>query len=310
MDEKFQEYKFSIVVPCYNEALAVAKTAKDIVSTLERWKKDKDVKLSFEIIFVNDGSTDETSSELSTLDKRYPMMKVIENKINCGYGASLKKGIQASKYDSIVITDADGTYPNERIPELLKGLENSDMVIGARIGKNVQIPALRRPVKWLLLKYARWMSKSDIKDLNSGLRAMRKDKIYRFWNMLPNAFSFTSTITLSMHIEGLTVTYLPIDYHTRIGSSSIKPIQDTLRFFSLVLRTVMYFKPLQIFGTIGLLMLFSAISIGIVGRVLLGEVPDVVALSLFSTGCVFIGLGLLGDLINAKNPIQIRIEKD
>jgi glycosyltransferase involved in cell wall biosynthesis len=302
MDEKFQEYKFSIVVPCYNEALAVAKTAKDIVSTLERWKEDKEVKLSFEMIFVNDGSTDETSSELATLDKTYPMLKVIENKINCGYGASLKKGIQASKYDSIVITDADGTYPNERIPELLQGLKNSDMVIGARIGKNVQIPALRRPVKWLLLKYARWMSKSDIQDLNSGLRAMRKDKIYRFWNMLPNAFSFTSTITLSMHIEGLNVSYLPIDYHARIGSSSIKPIQDTLRFFSLVLRTVMYFKPLQIFGTMGLVMLAVAICVGITGKILIGEVPDVIAVSLFSTGSVFIGLGLLGDLINARKP--------
>jgi len=127
-------------------------------------------------------------------------------------------------------------------------------------------------------------------------------KIFRFWNMLPNAFSFTSTITLSMHIEGLNVSYLPIDYHARIGNSSIKPIQDTLRFFSLVLRTVMYFKPLQVFGTIGLLMLVCAISIGVAGRMLLGEVPDVIAVSLFSTGSVFIGLGLLGDLINARKP--------
>ena len=119
--------------------------------------------------------------------------------------------------------------------------------------------------------------------------------------MLPNAFSFTSTITLSMHIEGLTVTYIPIDYHARIGSSSIKPIQDTLRFFSLVLRTVMYFKPLQIFGTLGLTMLTLAIATGFIGKLILGEVPDVIAVSLFSTGSiVFIGLGLLGDLINAK----------
>ena len=214
----------------------------------------------------------------------------------------LKKGILAAKYDSIVITDADGTYPNERIPELIKGLEKNDMVIGARIGKNVQIPTLRRPVKWLLLQYARWMSRADIKDLNSGLRSMKKDKVFKFWNMLPNAFSFTSTITLSMHIEGLNVSYLPINYHARIGSSSIKPIQDTLRFFSLVLRTVMYFKPLQVFGTMGLVMLGAAIGTGITSKILIGEVPDVIAVSLFSTGSVFIGLGLLGDLINARKP--------
>ena len=275
---------------------------EEISQTLKEWNNEKDTILSFEMIFINDGSKDETSTELSKLTEKYKSLKLIDSKVNCGYGASLKKGILASKYDSIVITDADGTYPNERIPELVKGLEKNDMVIGARIGKNVQIPTLRRPVKWLLLKYARWMSKSDIKDLNSGLRAMRKEKIFRFWNMLPNAFSFTSTITLSMHIEGLNVSYLPIDYHARIGNSSIKPIQDTLRFFSLVLRTVMYFKPLQVFGTIGLLMLVCAISIGVAGRMLLGEVPDVIAVSLFSTGSVFIGLGLLGDLINARKP--------
>ena len=305
MEKTIKEFKFSIVVPCYNEANAVAQTVEEISQTLKEWNNEKDTKLSFEMIFINDGSKDETSTELSKLTEKYKSLKLIDSKVNCGYGASLKKGILASKYDSIVITDADGTYPNERIPELLKGLEKNDMVIGARIGENVKIPTLRRPVKWLLLKYARWMSKSDIKDLNSGLRAMRKEQIFKFWNMLPNAFSFTSTITLAMHIEGLKVSYIPIDYHARIGSSSIKPIQDTLRFFSLVLRTVMYFKPLQVFGILGLTMLILAMVTGFVGRVVLGEVPDVVALSLFSTGSVFIGLGLLGDLINAKRPLRL-----
>lgn len=300
MEKKQNQYNFSIVIPCYNESLAVSKTAKEIFSTLTTWAEKEDVELSFELIFVNDGSTDATSEKLSILDQDYKNLKVIDSKVNCGYGASLKKGILASKYDSIVITDADGTYPNEKIPELIKRLEKNEMVIGARIGKNVQIPTLRRPVKWLLLKYARWMSKADIKDLNSGLRAMKKDMVFRFWNMLPNAFSFTSTITLSMHIEGLNVSYLPIDYHARIGNSSIKPVQDTLRFFSLVLRTVMYFKPLQILGTIGLVIIFGSIGIGITGKMLLGEVPDVIAVSMFSTGSIFIGLGLLGDLINAR----------
>ena len=302
MEKKRKQYNFSIIVPCFNESLAVSKTAKEIFSTLNTWQENEDVQLGFELIFVNDGSTDDTSEKLSILHQDFENLEVIDSKINCGYGASLKKGILAAKYDSIVITDADGTYPNERIPELIKGLDINDMVIGARIGKNVQIPTLRRPVKWLLLQYARWMSKADIKDLNSGLRSMKKDQVLKFWNMLPNAFSFTSTITLSMHIGGLNVSYLPIDYHARIGSSSIKPIQDTLRFFSLVLRTVMYFKPLQIFGTTGLVMLAVAICVGITGKILIGEVPDVIAVSLFSTGSIFIGLGLLGDLINARKP--------
>ena len=169
MEIKTNQYNFSIVVPCFNESLAVSRTAKEIFSTLETWQENEDVQLGFELIFVNDGSTDNTSEKLISLEQDYENLKVIDSEVNCGYGASLKKGILAAKYDSIVITDADGTYPNERIPELIKGLEKNDMVIGARIGKNVKIPTLRRPVKWLLLQYARWMSKADIKDLNSGL---------------------------------------------------------------------------------------------------------------------------------------------
>jgi hypothetical protein len=99
------------------------------------------------------------------------------------------------------------------------------------------------------------------------------------------------------------VKYIPIDYARRIGKSSIKPIRDTLRFFSLVLRTVMYFKPLQILGTMGLFLILSGISVGMIGKILTNEVPDVVTSSLFSTGVVFVGLGLLGDLINARRSL-------
>ena len=287
--DKDIKYGVSIVVPCYNEKGAVAQTVKDLDGILNTLEKED--KIQCEMIFINDGSSDNTATILEEMTREYSRMVFIDSKLNCGYGASLKKGIRKARYDRIVITDADGTYPNERIPELVKMLDEHDMVIGARTGNNVQIPLLRRPAKWALLKYARWMSRADIKDLNSGLRAMRKEQIFRFWSMLPNAFSFTSTITLAMHIDNLSVKYVPIDYHARIGQSSIKPIRDTLRFFSLVLRTVMYFKPLQIFGILGLLMLISAVSIGVFGKLITGIVPDVITVSLFSTGSIFIGLG-------------------
>ena len=144
------------------------------------------------------------------------------------------------------------------------------------------------------------MTGADIKDINSGLRAMWTKHVHQFWFMLPDAFSFTSTITLAMHVNRMRAKYIPIDYARRVGKSSIKPIRDTLRFFSLVLRTVMYFRPLQILGSISLALVTGAVLVGVLGRIYLKEVPDVATSALFSTGVIFLGLGLIGDLINAR----------
>ena len=290
----------SVVVPCYNEEGAVRETVEAVTQVLNEAASDKASPFESEMIFVNDGSGDQTLSILNELTKNNPRLRVVDNGTNCGYGASLKRGIVQARYDKIVITDADGTYPNDRIPEIARELDNYDMVTGARTGENVHIPLLRRPAKWALLQYARMMTGADIRDINSGLRAMWTKHVHQFWFMLPDAFSFTSTITLAMHMNRMRVKYIPIDYARRVGKSSIKPVRDTLRFFSLVLRTVMYFRPLQILGTISLALIVSAVAIGVLGRIYMGEVPDVVTSALFSTGIIFLGLGLIGDLINAR----------
>ena len=116
-----------------------------------------------------------------------PQVRVVNNRTNLGYGASLKKGIRQAKGKIIVITDADCTYPAKQIPVLLAELDAVDMAVGARTGKKVQIPFVRRPAKWALLKYARWMARADIKDLNSGLRAFRKKDAIRIFPSYPMA---------------------------------------------------------------------------------------------------------------------------
>lgn len=283
----------SLIIPCYNEAGGAKNSLDEIRKTL---KERKDI----EIIAVNDGSSDETPAILDEYASKKPEIHVLHNGSNLGYGASLKLGIQKAKGEIIVITDADGTYPASAIPELLEELKECDMAVGARIGSKVQVPLIRRPAKWVLLRYARWMAQSDIKDLNSGLRSFRKKDALRFSPLLPDGFSFTSTITLAMHVNGMQVSYLPINYRKRIGKSSIRPIRDTLAFFTLVLRTTMYFRPLQVFGTLSGLMLVSALGIGIIGKLLLGEVPDVATISMVSTSLIFLGLGLIGDLLNVS----------
>jgi glycosyltransferase involved in cell wall biosynthesis len=288
-----KQINVSIVIPCYNEAGGVTDSLNEVCKALQ--KRD-----DVEIITVNDGSLDKTPAILDKYASQKPSVRVIHNQLNIGYGASLKRGIREAEGDLIVITDSDGTYPASSIPELLEELKEYDMAVGARIGPNVQVPLVRRPAKWVLLCYARWMARADIKDLNSGLRAFRKKDALHFFPLLPEGFSFTSTITLAMHVNGMRVAYLPINYRKRIGQSSIRPIRDTLAFFSLVLRTTMYFRPLQVFGTLSGFLLASAIGVGVASKIFLGEVPDVATVSLVSTSLIFLGLGLIGDLLNVS----------
>jgi len=152
-----------------------------------------------------------------------------------------------------VITDADGTYPNERIPDLVELAASADMVVGARTSANVTYSRLRSIPKWFLKHFAEWLVRRKIPDINSGLRVFRSDTVARFIRILPDTFSFTTTITLAMLTNGYDVHYEPIDYHKRVGKSKIRPIRDTLGIAQLILRTGMYFAPLRVFFPVSLL---------------------------------------------------------
>jgi glycosyltransferase involved in cell wall biosynthesis len=228
---------FSIVLPVYNEEKGVALTLDHLQENL------KSSDCQYEIIAVNDGSTDGTREILHSRSD----IRVIDHRRNRGYGAALKTGIRNAKYPIIVITDGDGTYPNERIPQLVALTQQADMVVGARIGANVNYSNLRKIPKWFLVRFAEWITNTQIPDLNSGLRVFHKSGVERFINILPNTFSFTTTITVAMLTNGYVVHYEPIDFHHRKGKSKIKPIRDTLRFVQLILRTGLYFAPLRVF---------------------------------------------------------------
>lgn len=234
---------FSLVVPCFNEEHAIARTVDELTATLQAVGPH-------EIVIVNDGSTDGTAAALEQLAERDPTLRIVHHSRNKGYGAALKTGIRHASSDLIVITDADGTYPNHRIGELVNLARNADMVVGARVADDVEYPLIRKIPKLFLRAYAEWIAGQDIPDLNSGMRAFRRPVVERFLNILPNGFSFTTTITLAMLTNAYTVHYMPIGYAARIGKSKIKPVRDTLRFFQLILRTGMYFAPLRIYAPV------------------------------------------------------------
>ncbi len=238
---------FSLIIPCFNEEDSICETVDQLLGYLADGPP-------YEIIVVDDGSTDASAAKLAEAVEHQPTVRVITHPQNRGYGAALKTGIRQSQAELIVITDADGTYPNERIPELVALAAGADMIVGARTGDNVQYSWLRRIPKVVLSGYAAWLARRRIPDLNSGLRVMRRGVVEKFLGILPDTFSFTTTITLAMLINFYNVQYVPISYSKRVGRSKIKPISDTLRFFQLILRTGMYFAPLRVFFPIGLLL--------------------------------------------------------
>ncbi|MBI5189491.1 MAG: glycosyltransferase family 2 protein [Nitrospirae bacterium] len=233
----------SVIIPAYNEADSIAGVVDALRAVMEP------TGLSYEVIVVDDGSTDGTAASL--VGKEVTIMTHPENK---GYGASLKTGIRGAGGDTIVITDADGTYPVSEIPGLVRAMdeEGYDMVVGARTGKDVNIPLVRRPAKWILKKLADYLSETKIPDLNSGLRAFRKDLAFKYFHLLPSGFSFTTTITLALLSDGYNVKFTPIDYLSRAGGKSkIRP-RDFTNFMLLIVRVICYFNPLKVFLPVSL----------------------------------------------------------
>jgi len=234
---------YSIIIPAYNEEVGVLKVIEGLESVL------RDSDLRFEIIVVDDGSTDRTVD----IVKRTNAV-LIEQPYNMGYGAALKTGVRHSEFERVVIIDADGTYPPEALPKLLVDSSKFDMVVGARTGEDVHIPMIRRPAKWLLTKLAAFLAGRTIPDLNSGLRVFKKDSLTTFINLLPDGFSFTTTVTLAMITSSYAVKYVPINYMMRKGKSKIRPVRDTLGFVSLIVRIVLYFNPLKVLLPLAMIM--------------------------------------------------------
>lgn len=276
----------SVVVPAYNEEQGIGAFLDDLIGVL------KGSTLQYEIIVVDDGSTDETTRVLEQYAEDVIPVRHPQNR---GYGAALKSGIVRATYDTIVIIDADLTYPTQRIPELVGDIGEYDMVVGARTGQEVRIPALRRPAKWFLNVLASYLAEIKIPDLNSGLRAFKKTVAMAYFGILPNSFSFTTTITLSMLVDGFLVKYVPIDYRKRAGRSKIKP-SDAFNFLVLIIRTIMYFNPLRVFLPISLGLLAIALLRVCYDIFILRNITD--SSTLFVLSAVQIGLiGMVADLV-------------
>ncbi|MBN2285279.1 MAG: glycosyltransferase family 2 protein, partial [Tissierellales bacterium] len=232
----------SVILPAYNEENVIGNTIRGFLSTLEQ-EGFKPV----EVIVVDDGSTDNTLKEAEEAGA-----KVIRHPHNIGYGRSIKDGIKAAAYDTIVICDSDGTYPIKEVPNLILQFRSGfDMVVGERRGKYYRGSLLKRGLRLVLKALVEFTSGRKIPDINSGLRVFSKKTILPYLPRLCDTFSFTTSLTLAYMMTGKFVTYKPIDYHKRAGKTKIRLFHDALRTMQFIVEAIIFYNPLKIF------MLFS-----------------------------------------------------
>ena len=274
----------SVVIPAYNEEGAVKETVDELRAALDP------AGFAYEIIIVDDGSSDGTRAEAEATGVR-----VEYNQVNSGYGATLKRGVKAARYDYVAIIDADGTYPAHYLPEMLELCRDQDMVVGDRGAAMKNVPWVRKPAKFFLNKLASFLAERRLNDLNSGLRVFRKSELIPFLPLLPQNFSFTTTITLCMSCNGKRMIYTPIEYRKRVGSSKIRPV-DFINFIILVLRAIMLFNPLRIFIPAGLV--FFALGFAkLIYDVTQWNLSET-AVFAFITAIMVWSLGLIADMIS------------
>lgn len=294
MDEQAAAPDVTVVLPCFNEQDHVGLEVERISIALD------ESPFSYELLAIDDCSTDETLARLRELEPKFPHLKVVPFHTNGGSGTVRRIGTQQARGRVVVWTDADMTYPNERIPELVAFLDENpgyDQVVGARTSEQGTHKFARVPAKWAIRKIAEFLSGAEIPDLNSGLRAFRADVARPYLRLLPPGFSCVTTITLAFLQNQQAVAYVPIDYAARAGRSKFHPFKDAYRYILQVLRMVMFFNPLKVLMPV-------AIALAGIGTVKLVydqfEAPFRLAnntVLILLTGLIIGSIALLADLI-------------
>jgi len=284
----------SIVLPCFNEQ-------DHVLLEVERICRAMDASAySYELIAIDDASTDGTLAALRSAEPDYPRLRIAAFRRNGGSGTVRRIGTQQARGEIVVWTDADMTYPNERIPELVTILGTDpavDQVVGARTSEEGRHKLVRVPAKWFIRKLAERLTNAEIPDLNSGLRAFRRAVAMPYLRLLPAGFSCVTTITLAFLSNEHDVRYIPIEYAKRAGVSKFHFLSDAYRYVLQVLRMVMYFNPLKVLMPPALFLLCLGVAKGIFDMVVHPLYFAINTVLIFVTGLLIASLALLADLI-------------
>ena len=278
----------SLVIPAFNEADGLQRTIESLQAVLARLPEPES-----EILVVDDGSHDETGRVASAAGAT-----VIRHPHNVGYGQALKSGILAARHDTIVIIDADLTYPAAAIPELLAEFRQGfDMVVGARTGHHYEGSMFKGPLRTILKFLVEFSAGRSIPDANSGLRVFSRQTIRGYLPHLCNTFSFTTSLTLAYMLTGRFVSYLPIPYHERIGKTKVRLFADSLRTLQYIVQAIIYYNPLKLFLLLTIITVALSIA-GFVTAALTGlHAPYFLGVGGLLMAIVVFALGLIADLL-------------
>jgi glycosyltransferase involved in cell wall biosynthesis len=276
------------VIPAYNEAAAVELTVAAARAALQRSGLT-----DFEVLVVDDGSSDGTGQRAAAAGAT-----VVVHPHNAGYGRSVKDGISAARHDTIVIADSDGTYPLDRIADLLAEYRRGfNMVVGHRPAGHLQDSAVKRPLRRVLQLLVEFTVGRKIPDVNSGLRVFSRAEVLPYYHHLCDTFSFTTSLTLAYLMTGRFVAWVPIAYGARIGSTKVRLFRESLRTLQYIVQAIVYYNPIKIFllmsglcAAFGLTSLLAAFALHLTVGYLVGAGALLIAVLVFA-------LGLLADLL-------------
>lgn len=279
----------SVIIPAYNEEAAIGQVIAECQQVLAR------TPYRHEVLVVDDASTDHTADAA-----REAGVRVVSRKRRGGSGAARRTGIESVAGDIVVLLDADATYDPADIPLMLSYFPEYDQVNGARTSEAGTLPFLRAPVKFLIRSLASYLARRRIPDLNTGLKAFKRELMARYLWVIPDGFSCVSTMTLAFLCNDHAVTWIPVQYRKRVGQSKFHPVKDTYWYLLTVLRIVMYFKPLSVFLPLAaLLFTASALAWALGGS-------EAASVGLVVLGGAVTLAGLLADLIVAQAKARAR----
>lgn len=280
--------KLSVVIPAKNEAKGLAVFLPRLIEMYPE----------AEVIVVNDGSEDDTETVAQSAGAT-----VVTHQYSLGNGAAIKSGARAASGEIIVFMDGDGQHKPEDIARLLEKIEiGFDMVVGARSSES-QASVGRDFANRVYNKLASYMVEQKVHDLTSGFRAVRAHKFKEFLTLLPNGFSYPTTITMSFFRSGYSVEYVPIVAEKRIGNSHINIVRDGIRFLLIIFKVATLFSPLKLFVPISFGFFSLALSYYTYTYLADGRFTNMGVL-LFSTSIIIFLLGLVSEQITTLTFMQ------